>query len=119
MGVVAVLAMGLSDSMTGVNVIDVEHSKVVENMTVKIKDGKIASISKASALHMQEEGWASTNATGLYMCPGLIDCESRSRLLSALANCFSGHTHVTAVPGETVSTCVFSFKMRYSNHALG
>jgi N-acyl-D-aspartate/D-glutamate deacylase len=89
--------MGLSDSMTGVNVIDVEHSKVLENMTVKIKDGKIASISKASALHMQEEGWASTNATGLYMCPGLIDCESRSSsaicvrsLLSRSHTCHSG-----------------------------
>ena len=49
-------------------------------MTVKIKDGSISSISKSSSADMQEEGFMSINAGGLYMCPGLIDCELVRRL---------------------------------------
>lgn len=46
-------------------------------MTVKIKAGKIVSISKSLRMDMQEEGYSSLDAKGLYMCPGLIDCASR------------------------------------------
>ncbi|WVQ85098.1 hypothetical protein IAT38_007262 [Cryptococcus sp. DSM 104549] len=74
-------------SLVGVNVVDVESSKIHESMTVKIKGGKIQSISKAAFAHMQEDGWASVNAGGLYLCPGLIDV----------------HTHITAVPGTTAA----------------
>ena len=59
---------------TGVHVIDVENSKVMENMTVKIKGGSVVSVSPTKLVDLQEEGWASVNAAGLYMCPGLIDC---------------------------------------------
>ncbi|ORX37953.1 hypothetical protein BD324DRAFT_623941 [Kockovaella imperatae] len=74
-------------SIVGVNVIDVENSKVLEKMTVKIKDGNIISIAKSQTKDMQEDGYASVDASGLYMCPGLIDC----------------HTHLTATPGGTAA----------------
>ena len=57
------------------NVIDVENSKILANMTVKIKGGVIASIGRAKNLDMQESGYTSVDAGGLFMCPGLIDCE--------------------------------------------
>jgi adenine deaminase len=59
----------------GVHIVDVENGKILENMTVKIKSGIISSISKSKEIHMQEDGWLSINAAGLYVCPGLIDCE--------------------------------------------
>ena len=70
------------------NVVDVEKSTVMENMTVKIKGGTISSISKSLKSDFQEAGFASVDAKGLFMCPGLIDC----------------HTHVTHAPGEVVSS---------------
>jgi hypothetical protein len=59
-------------------VIDVENSKVLEGMTVKIKSGKIVSIGKSVQGDLQEEGYTSIKADGLYLCPGLIDCGSIS-----------------------------------------
>ena len=59
---------------TGVNVIDVENSKILSDMTVKIKKGEIVSIAKSKMVDMQEDGYSSIDANGLYMCPGLIDC---------------------------------------------
>jgi imidazolonepropionase-like amidohydrolase len=55
--------------------VDVENGKVLENMTVKIKGGKVVSLGKSSATDMQEDGYTSVKAEGLYLCPGLIDCE--------------------------------------------
>ncbi|WRT64305.1 uncharacterized protein IL334_001237 [Kwoniella shivajii] len=73
----------VSMSFVGVNIVDVENSTILKSMTVKIKSGKIESISKSAFAHMQEDGWESVNAEGLYLCPGLIDV----------------HTHITAIPG--------------------
>ena len=79
----------------GVNVIDVENSKVLENMTVKIKDGTIASISKASSADMQEEGFMSVDAGGLFMCPGLIDCEQAGDAFISLTDLYDQVTHIS------------------------
>lgn len=65
----------IQTSLVGVNVIDVEKSKVLEGMTVKISKGIIKSIEKSKPVDMQEDGWISVDCEGLYMCPGLIDCE--------------------------------------------
>ncbi|WWC66384.1 uncharacterized protein I206_100285 [Kwoniella pini CBS 10737] len=71
-------------SFVGINVVDVENSKILPSMTVKLKNGKIESISKSVASHMQEKGWESINGQGLFLSPGLIDV----------------HTHFTASPGQ-------------------
>lgn len=55
--------------------IDPEHGKVLDNMTVKIKAGKIVSIAKSQKSDLQEDGFTSVKADGLYICPGLIDCK--------------------------------------------
>ncbi|WWD17726.1 hypothetical protein CI109_102167 [Kwoniella shandongensis] len=78
-------------SLVGVNVVDVESSKIHPSQTVKIKAGKIVSIEKSQFAHMQEDGWESINAGGLYLSPGLIDV----------------HTHITAVPATNPSA-IFS-----------
>ena len=77
-------------SFVHVNVIDVEKSKVLEGMTVKISKGLILSIDKTKPVDMQEDGWTSVDCKGLYMCPGLIDC--RSYILDR--ELISGHTHI-------------------------
>jgi hypothetical protein len=59
----------------GVNVVDVENGVILENMTVKIKSGIFDSIKKAKPVDMQEEGWLSVDARGLWMSPGLIECQ--------------------------------------------
>ncbi len=64
-----------SNIIIGVNLIDVMSSKVMSNMTIRIKGGEIVSISKAKNVDMQESGYSSIDCTGLYMFPGLIDCE--------------------------------------------
>jgi hypothetical protein len=80
----------IQTSFVGVNVIDVEKSRVLESMTVKTSKGLILSIDKTQAVDMQEDGWISVDCKGLYMCPGLIDCESY-----ALHNeLITGHTHI-------------------------
>jgi imidazolonepropionase-like amidohydrolase len=61
--------------MIGVNVVDVENGKILDNMTLKIKNGEIFSVKKAKGVDMQEDGWVSVDASGLFVCPGLIDCE--------------------------------------------
>lgn len=66
----------IQTSFVGVNVIDVENSRVLQGMTVKISKGLIGSIEKAKPVDMQEDGWTSVDCKGLYMCPGLIDCKS-------------------------------------------
>ncbi len=65
--------------MKGVNVVDVENGKILENMTVKLKLGKIESIGKSLRTDAQEAGYTSVDAKGLYMCPGLVDCRSQQR----------------------------------------
>ena len=55
--------------------VDVDKSRIREKMTIKLKSGKIESISKSLAADMQEEGWMSVDARGLFVCPGLIDCK--------------------------------------------
>nr|XP_018267176.1 uncharacterized protein I303_01160 [Kwoniella dejecticola CBS 10117]OBR89334.1 hypothetical protein I303_01160 [Kwoniella dejecticola CBS 10117] len=71
-------------SFVGINVVDVENGKILPSMTVKIKSGKIQSISKSTVEHMQEKDWQSVRCQGLYLSPGLIDV----------------HTHFTASPGQ-------------------
>jgi hypothetical protein len=77
-------------SFVNVNVIDVEKSKVMEGMTVKTSKGLILSIDKTKAVDMQEDGWLSVDCKGLYMCPGLIDCES----YAVYQELILGHTHI-------------------------
>ncbi len=55
--------------------IDVENSKIMSRATVKIRKGEIASITKSKDADMQESGYTSIDCSGLYMCPGLIDCQ--------------------------------------------
>lgn len=62
------------------NVVNVEKSRILEGMTIKLKAGKIVNISKSLKSDMQEEGWLSINAGGLYVSPGLIDCASPSHI---------------------------------------
>lgn len=64
--------------MKGVNVIDTEHGKIHEKMTVKIKDGKISSISQTKGGDLQASEWETVDASGLFMCPGLIDCACKA-----------------------------------------
>ena len=71
--------------IVGVNVIDVEGSKVLENRTVKIRGGKIESIVKSSDIDLKDDGYSCVDARGLYMSPGLIDCE----------RCTTAHTETT------------------------
>lgn len=54
---------------------DAEKGKVHENMTVRIRAGVIQSVQKTKKADMQEAGYSTIDAKGLYMCPGLIDCE--------------------------------------------
>ena len=54
---------------------DVVKSKIMEDVTVKIKGGKIVSIGKSTLADLQEPGFTSFHMSGLYICPGLIDCE--------------------------------------------
>ncbi|BEI79851.1 hypothetical protein CcaverHIS002_0103800 [Cutaneotrichosporon cavernicola] len=75
-------------SFLGVNVICTEHLKVQENMTVRIRKGVVESVEKTKPSDMQEAGYSTIDAKGLYMCPGLIDC----------------HTHITATPGQTMTS---------------
>jgi hypothetical protein len=65
----------IQTSFVGVNVIDVEKGSVMKEMTVKTSKGTIRSIEKTRPVDMQEDGWMSVDCKGLYMCPGLIDCE--------------------------------------------
>jgi hypothetical protein len=80
----------IQTSFVGVNVIDVEKSRVLESMTVKTSKGLILSIEKTKAVDMQEDGWISVDCKGLYMCPGLIDCES----YGVYKELITGHTHI-------------------------
>ena len=77
-------------SFVDVNVIDVEKSRAMEGMTVKISKGIIDSIEKSRPADMQEDGWSSVDCKGLYMCPGLIDCE----WLGTDRQLISGHVHI-------------------------
>ena len=69
-------------SFVGVDLIDVEDSKVLRDRTVKIRSGLIEEIRESRKGDLQDEGWTSIDARGLYMCPGLIDCEVALRLLA-------------------------------------
>ncbi len=44
-------------------------------MTVRIRKGVVESVEKTKQADMQEAGYSTINAKGLYICPGLIDCE--------------------------------------------
>lgn len=69
------LASARSSTLTsGANVIDTEHLKVRENMTVRIRKGLVESVEKTKAADMQEVGYSTIDAKGLYICPGLVDC---------------------------------------------
>jgi N-acyl-D-aspartate/D-glutamate deacylase len=67
-------------------VIDVEKGIVLLDRTVKIAKGVFVSIEKSKNVDMQEDGWVSVDARGLYMCPGLIDCESSQHLKALETN---------------------------------
>jgi hypothetical protein len=80
----------MQTSFVGVNVIDVEKSRVLEDMTVKTSKGLILSIDKMKPVDMQDDSWISVDCKGLYMCPGLIDCESFAEYKELIL----GHTHI-------------------------
>ena len=54
-------------------------------MTVRMKGGFIESITKVKDLDLKEEGYASMNASGMYMCPGLIDCKPSTIIVKKMA----------------------------------
>jgi imidazolonepropionase-like amidohydrolase len=58
-----------------VNVIDAANGKVLKDQTVRIRKGLIEDVSKSRSEDMQEAGYSTIDARGLFMCPGLIDCE--------------------------------------------
>ena len=62
-------------SFVGVDLIDVEDGRVLKDRTVKIRSGFIEEIRQTQQGDLEEEGWTSIDSRGLYMCPGLIDCE--------------------------------------------
>lgn len=86
-----------------------ENGKILENMTVKIKAGKVVSLGKSSATDMQENGYTSVKAEGLYLCPGLIDCES-IRLDHTYRRSHTRH-------GGPGADCE-SLAVRYASHVL-
>lgn len=54
---------------------DAENSTIHDHQTVRIRKGLIESVSKTKDVDMQEAGYSTIDAKGLYLCPGLIDCE--------------------------------------------
>jgi imidazolonepropionase-like amidohydrolase len=55
----------------------VDTASISRDMTVKISQGLIQEIRKTSTSKGDtlEEGWVRIDAGGMYLCPGLIDCE--------------------------------------------
>lgn len=51
-----------------------ETGKIHENMTVKMAKGRIVSVEKDDVAE-HEEGYTTIDCHGLYLSPGLIDCE--------------------------------------------
>ncbi|KAL7422984.1 hypothetical protein Q5752_002282 [Cryptotrichosporon argae] len=72
-------------ALVGVNVVDVENGKILENMTVKLRKGIIESVAKTARTDAQLVGYSCVSGAGLFVSPGLIDC----------------HTHITITPGQT------------------
>ncbi|KAI5920852.1 amidohydrolase [Camillea tinctor] len=67
------------------NVVDPAEGKVHANLTVKIADGIIESITNGTALNEGHDNDAIVvDLTGKFLCPGLIDC----------------HVHLSSVPGS-------------------
>ena len=62
------------------NVVDVVESKIIENATVIVSNGKIESVSTSST---NPSGYTVVDCKGKYICPGLFDA----------------HIHFCAVPG--------------------
>lgn len=54
---------------TNVHVVDTEKGKLRKHMTVVVEKGEIVSVEDAKA------GDKGIDCGGLYLCPGLIDCE--------------------------------------------
>lgn len=54
---------------TNVHVVDTEKAKVRKHMTVVVEKGEIVSVEEAKS---SDKG---VDCGGLYLCPGLIDCE--------------------------------------------
>lgn len=67
------------------NVVDVAKGSIRDSVTVGVQNGKITSISQASAQLPSHPGFSVIDCTGQYLCPGLID----------------SHVHLIAVPGFT------------------
>lgn len=44
-------------------------------MTVRIRKGMVESVEKTRDADMQEAGYSTIDAKGLYICPGLVDCK--------------------------------------------
>lgn len=60
------------------NVIDTENGVVLPDMVVRLRAGVVASVESKGKVAMEELGKDKeivVDATGLFMCPGLIDCE--------------------------------------------
>lgn len=55
--------------LTNVHVVDTEKAKLRKNMTVVVEKGEIISVEPA------KDGEKGIDCGGLYLCPGLIDCE--------------------------------------------
>lgn len=63
---------GQNSIIKDVHVLDVEKQKVLENISVKIVDGKIQQIDKFRKIEVQD-GDTIIDATGKYLIPGLMD----------------------------------------------
>ena len=64
----------------GAKIVDPETSEIITGMDVRLEDGKIVQItpsdSEAMAGYRDHRNTTVIDASGLYMCPGLIDCMS-------------------------------------------
>ncbi|ORX38956.1 amidohydrolase [Kockovaella imperatae] len=62
--------------ISGAELVDPEHGETVKGMDIRIEDGKIVEIAPCESLsgYRDQRNATVIDATGLYICPGLIDC---------------------------------------------
>ncbi|TPX17573.1 uncharacterized protein E0L32_012136 [Thyridium curvatum] len=77
------------------NIVDAAEGRVIPGQSVSLADGKIVSISNGA---IDDAGFTSIDATGMYLCPGLIDC----------------HVHISFTPGTDTLGDLFGVDARES-----
>jgi imidazolonepropionase-like amidohydrolase len=76
---------------THANVVDVAAECIISDVTVLVRDGKVAGITPGFSLPSVDPSTTTIDCTGLYLSPGLID----------------SHVHLMAVPGFTSLAAAF------------